>query len=246
MPHSCQHLIHRWVALSLACLAVTVPVHHCRRTTANNAANNAANTERRLSDADRYLASDELEGRGLGTKGIDLAAEYIADQFAEAGLKTQLYDGTPFQKFNMVTGTDLGEPNRAALVGPAADGQPKKIELKLDKDFTPMAIGGSGKLDLPLVFVGYGITGRDEEYDDYAGLERRRQGRDRAPARAAADQSAQQVQRHEGLAAGHLHPQGVERLRARRGGRDLLHRRARNPQARRPAAASGGKTQSTN
>src|SRR3954464_4608220 len=26
-----------------------------------------------------YLASDELEGRGVGTKGLDLAADYIAD-----------------------------------------------------------------------------------------------------------------------------------------------------------------------
>jgi hypothetical protein len=34
-----------------------------------------------------------------------------------------------------------------------------------------MALGGSGKLDHPLVFVGYGITGKQEEYDDYAGID---------------------------------------------------------------------------
>ncbi|HZZ29639.1 MAG TPA: M20/M25/M40 family metallo-hydrolase [Pirellulales bacterium] len=46
-----------------------------------------------------YLSSDELEGRGLGSKGLDLAADYIAGQFHEIGLKIDLYDGMPFQKF---------------------------------------------------------------------------------------------------------------------------------------------------
>ena len=35
----------------------------------------------------RDLASDLLEGRGPGTRGGDLATEYIATQFALAGLK---------------------------------------------------------------------------------------------------------------------------------------------------------------
>ena len=34
-----------------------------------------------------------------------------------------------------------------------------------------MAIGGSGKFDLPLVYAGYGITAKEENYDDYAGLD---------------------------------------------------------------------------
>lgn len=128
--------------------------------------------EMRLFDSVRYLAGDDLEGRGVGTKGLNLAADYIASQFEQLGLKTKLFDGSPFQKFQMTTGTELGEVNRAALVGPPAPGQTEaaKIDLQLGKDFNPLAIGGSGKLDLPLVFVGYGITGKQEEYDDYAGI----------------------------------------------------------------------------
>ncbi len=34
-----------------------------------------------------------------------------------------------------------------------------------------MAVSGSGKFDLPLVFVGYGITAKSEGYDDYAGID---------------------------------------------------------------------------
>jgi hypothetical protein len=35
----------------------------------------------------KYLASDQLEGRGVGTRGEKLATEYIAAQFASAGAK---------------------------------------------------------------------------------------------------------------------------------------------------------------
>ena len=35
----------------------------------------------------QYLASDQLEGRNLGTPGFDLAANYVAHQFGLAGLR---------------------------------------------------------------------------------------------------------------------------------------------------------------
>ncbi len=133
-------------------------------------AEEAGAIEGRLADTAKYLSSDALEGRGVGTKGLDQAADYIAARFREIGLKTDLYDGGPFQKFTMTTGATLGSDNRLVLVGPPADGNmdPRRIEMKLGEDFTPLAIGGSGKFDLPLVFVGYGITAKDADYDDYA------------------------------------------------------------------------------
>lgn len=140
------------------------------------AGENAASIEaanRRLAQTVRFLASDQLEGRGVGTPGIDQAAQYIAGEFAALGLKTQLFDGTPFQTFRMTTGVELGSPNQAAFVAPpAATGEPATIiELKIDHDFNPFAIGGSGKFDLPLVFAGYGITSKEDQYDDYAGID---------------------------------------------------------------------------
>ena len=39
-----------------------------------------------LNDA-KYLASDDLEGRGVGTEGLNTASKYIHDQFAAAGLR---------------------------------------------------------------------------------------------------------------------------------------------------------------
>src|SRR5437016_5628099 len=66
-----------------------------------------------------FLASDECEGRGVSTKGINLAADYIAAEFKKAGLKPAGPDGSYFQPFTMNGPAKLGSPNTAALQGPA-------------------------------------------------------------------------------------------------------------------------------
>jgi Peptidase family M28/PDZ domain/PA domain len=146
-------------------MALVVPQLHSR-------AEDATGVEARLARSAKYLSSDELEGRGVGTKGLNLAADYIAAQFREIGLKTDLFDGTPFQRFQMVTGATLGADNHIEFVGPKeTEAKSARTPLKLGQDFNPLAIGGSGKFDLPLVFVGYGITSKDPKYDDYAGAD---------------------------------------------------------------------------
>ena len=50
----------------------------------------------------KFLASDLLEGRGVGARGGDLATEYIATQFALAGAKPVGDNGTYFQNFTLV------------------------------------------------------------------------------------------------------------------------------------------------
>ncbi|MCH6547684.1 MAG: hypothetical protein IH798_04480, partial [Gemmatimonadetes bacterium] len=40
-----------------------------------------------------FLAADAREGRGVGTAGLDAAAEYIADRFAKIGLTGGTADG---------------------------------------------------------------------------------------------------------------------------------------------------------
>jgi hypothetical protein len=123
--------------------------------------------EQRIDQAVRFLASDELEGRGLGTNGINVAADYLAKQFRELGLKTDLYDGTPFQSFQVTISSKLGpaEKNQLTLDSPGESDR----ELKLGTDFTPLALGGSDEFDLPIVFAGYGISSSEDKYDDYQG-----------------------------------------------------------------------------
>src|SRR5580698_5111137 len=50
----------------------------------------------------KFLASDLLEGRGVGARGGDLATEYIAAQFALVGAKPAGDAGNYFQNLTLV------------------------------------------------------------------------------------------------------------------------------------------------
>lgn len=125
----------------------------------------------RLRRAVTWLACRSAR-RGPGTPGIDAAADWIAEQFAEIGLAPPGV-GDAFQPFAMTLDAKLGpaSANTLELVGPpTADGGDTVVPLVLGRDFTPLAAGGSGRFELPLVFAGYGITAPAEHYDDYAPL----------------------------------------------------------------------------
>ena len=127
----------------------------------------------RLKAAVEWLAAPQRDGRGPGTAGIDQAADWVAEQFAAIGLLPPPASGLAVQPFAMTLEAKLGPAagNTAEIVGPpSADGTPSVRPLELGVDFTPLAAGGSGPFDLPLVFAGYGITAPKEHYDDYAGL----------------------------------------------------------------------------
>jgi len=51
-----------------------------------------------------WLAAPEREGRGVGTAGLDAAADYIGEQFRAAGLTPGGDDGTWFQNFTAIAG----------------------------------------------------------------------------------------------------------------------------------------------
>jgi len=121
----------------------------------------------------RYLASDELEGRGNGTPGLEKAAEYIAAQFKAAGLRPAV-NGSWYQPFDLVTGLDVGSGNRLTM---AAGGQ--KVNFALGETYIPLSATAndstkapSARLEnVPLVFAGYGISAPSLQYDDYAGVD---------------------------------------------------------------------------
>lgn len=119
--------------------------------------------ERRIADLARQLCDPSMEGRGIQTDGIELAAQLIADEFSDAGLRTDLIDGGPFQEFLLNARLGLGATNRIEV----ERGDSPVLSWNVGRDFTPLSLSGSGDFDLPLVFVGYGITAPEHEYDDY-------------------------------------------------------------------------------
>jgi hypothetical protein len=114
-----------------------------------------------------FLASDQCEGRGPGTKGINLAAEHIAAAFAKAGLKPGGKNGSYYQPFTVPGAPELKEPNVLVLRGPLG----QEIHLRHGVDFEVMGFSGSKTVSAPLVFVGYGINAPRVKYDDFQMLD---------------------------------------------------------------------------
>jgi len=124
-------------------------------------------TQARLKTDITFLASNDCEGRGPTTAGLDKAADYIANKFKESGLKPAGVEGTYFQPFG-IPGMVLD--GKATLTLTPADGKP--VELKAGEQFQPMAVSGGGTVkDAPVVFAGYGIKSETLKYNDYADLD---------------------------------------------------------------------------
>jgi hypothetical protein len=113
----------------------------------------------------KYLASEKLKGRLDGTRELDQAARYIADQFHAMGLQAA-GDGGYFQRFRVTTNARAGKSNRLAYANGEA-----RTNLELGRDFSPSSMSSSGVVSGQVVFAGYGITAREYGYDDYAGID---------------------------------------------------------------------------
>ena len=117
-----------------------------------------------VSSADRYrsainrLASDEAEGRGIGTKGLAAAADFVQQAFASAGVEPGM-GGKWRQTFDVTT-----EVKRAESTALTVDGKPVA-----PADFTPMPFSASKTIEAPIVAAGYGIVDAQAKLDDYKG-----------------------------------------------------------------------------
>lgn len=146
--------VHQSRILVLAGL-VLLPVSAAR-------SENIAEAQKRALEQIKYLASDDLQGRGVGTEGLNVAAEFVRQQFRDAGLKVDGVADNGFQKFDVLTGSELTQPNELAIVSP--DG--KSFPLKFDSDFKTCSFGGSGKFDAEVVFCGYAIDSKDDNFHE--------------------------------------------------------------------------------
>jgi Zn-dependent M28 family amino/carboxypeptidase len=116
----------------------------------------------------RFLSHDLLEGRGTGQRGGDIAAEYIATQFALYGLKPVGDNGTYMQRVPMV-GITPEPATTFSLVGPRGDARnltPLDDYVAYDQTQQPQS-----DVDAEIVYVGYGIEAPEYKWDDYKGVD---------------------------------------------------------------------------
>jgi hypothetical protein len=115
----------------------------------------------------QVLSSDVFEGRGTGTTGGDLAAKYIALEYAKNGLRTVGNETSYYQNIPMHGSFPL--PNSELKIYQGN----QEFLLQLDKDYLLYESGQQTFTPVPLqlVFVGYGIIAPEFDYNDYQSVD---------------------------------------------------------------------------
>jgi Zn-dependent M28 family amino/carboxypeptidase len=116
----------------------------------------------------RFLSHDLLEGRGTGQRGGDIAAEYIATQFALDGLKPAGDNGTYMQKVPMVGITTAPESTFAFVPSKGSARELKPLSEYVGHDETQQT---DSTVNADIVYVGYGVEAPEYKWDDYKGVD---------------------------------------------------------------------------
>jgi hypothetical protein len=116
----------------------------------------------------RFLSDSLLEGRYPGTRGYEIAARYVASQMEAMGLQSAGEQGTWFQKVPFLRAANDGSKSSLVLFNGT-----REVALKDQEDyiFYSEVTHTDGAVEAPVVFVGYGITAPELNYDDYAGVD---------------------------------------------------------------------------
>ncbi|HYC93667.1 MAG TPA: hypothetical protein VEO54_30965 [Thermoanaerobaculia bacterium] len=104
----------------------------------------------------RALSTDAMEGRGLGTKGLEQAAAYIEKELRAAKLEPA-FGKSYRQQFPVKMGVALGTNNR--IEGLSAD------------EWTPLGFSSPGAFEGKVAFVGYGIEAGPLNYRELEGID---------------------------------------------------------------------------
>lgn len=115
----------------------------------------------------RFLGSDSLKGRAPGTKGGNLAAKYLANEFQKIGLKPIDKNSKYFQFLPLHGSKPLYSSTLNIEFGS------ELITFKLIEDF--LMYQSNEPIFIPnlteMVFVGYGIVANEFDYNDYADVD---------------------------------------------------------------------------
>ena len=163
---------HRWLVCAVAVALIALPFVAATTSSVPPAMQRAldAFSANAMRAHDRFLASDMLEGRGPGTRGDDLAMQYIAAQFEAVGLKPAGDHGSFFQKVPLIgISTDTANTSLAFT----KDGANVIGPMKLRDEFVGQnkQQDENATIDSDVVFVGHGVTAPEYKWDDYKGLD---------------------------------------------------------------------------
>jgi Zn-dependent M28 family amino/carboxypeptidase len=160
MTHS--HRFSLFTVCAILCCAV------CRQPFASSqppSDASAISVERIRNDV-KYLASAPLEGRGVGSRGEELAVEHIARQFEKAGLKPAGDRGTFFQAVPLVMVTTGPTATLAFTKGD------QTTAFKIEDEFAGVSKTQQPEdFDAEAIFLGHGITAPEFGWDDYQGVD---------------------------------------------------------------------------
>lgn len=117
----------------------------------------------------KFLADDLLEGRAPGQRGAELAAKYIATQFAFYGLKPAGDAGSYLQQVSFV-GMKI-VPAETSFAFEPAKGGPIRLTYSEDYTVSNQTLSPKVKIDAPIVFVGFGVVAPEFGWNDYAGVD---------------------------------------------------------------------------
>ncbi len=115
----------------------------------------------------KILGSDEFQGRLPGTIGEEKTITYLADEFKKLGLKPA-FNGSFFQEVPLIGFTTRLAEN------PIINTKNGRLELSKESDISVTSVNKKDFVELSnaqLVFVGYGITAPELNWDDYKNLD---------------------------------------------------------------------------
>lgn len=120
-----------------------------------------ATAAERVRDDVAFLAAPEREGRGIGTKGLEAAVDFVEARFKALGLEGAAPDGSFRHTFEVPMKVTRGAKTALRLAGkPVVEG-----------DFQPLGFSAQGKVEGPLVLAGYGLEDAELGLDDFKGLD---------------------------------------------------------------------------
>ena len=163
MPIRKAGLLLAAAALATSAALTSSPVSARFAAALDKAANGVATqvSAERITRHIQFLASDKLQGRRTGTPAADEAAAYIAKEFQSYGLKPASAAGF-LEPFDFVAGVKLGSQNTFRVKDSTGE-----LEFKVGGDFMPLAFSASDVAEGEVVFVQFGISAPELQYDNY-------------------------------------------------------------------------------